>query len=251
MALSLRNPHSVLAAFAERPEDVVDVRLGSARPSGAWEEVVAVAGQHRVPVLREPALPDRTRRRRSPDEPGRGGSTEATVKEKLDVALDALFGTAKAHAQGGALWLALDGIQDPHNLGAVFRSAAFFGIKGIVLTRDRSAPMNATVYDVSSGGIEYVPFSVQANLARAIEVAKESGLWVLGSSERAETDVAGIDRGRPWLLVLGNEEKGLRRLTAERCDELCRLSPQGRVSSLNVSVAAGVLMSALSHGQPQ
>jgi 23S rRNA (guanosine2251-2'-O)-methyltransferase len=143
------------------------------------------------------------------------------------------------------LWLALDQIQDPHNVGAVFRTAAFFGIRGIVLTRDRSAPINATVYDVASGGMEHVPFSSLPNLSRAIEQAKEAGLWALGASEHAERDVSEIPHDRPWLLVLGNEEKGLRRLTFENCDDVCRLSARGSVGSLNVSVAAGVLMAIL------
>jgi 23S rRNA (guanosine2251-2'-O)-methyltransferase len=143
------------------------------------------------------------------------------------------------------LWLALDQLQDPHNVGAVFRTAAFFGVRGIVVTRDRSAPLSAAVYDVGSGGLEYVPFSVQTNLARAIEAAKQSGVWVLGTSERAGKDVSQIDRDRRWLLVVGNEERGLRRLTLDHCDEVCRLTPRGPIGSLNVSVATGVLVAAL------
>ncbi len=136
--------------------------------------------------------------------------------------------------------------KNPHNVGAIFRTAAFFGVRGIILTKDRSAPLTATVYDVASGGLECVPFAQPPNLSRALEQAKKSGVWVLGTSERAKQDLGEIDKGRPWLLVLGNEEKGLRRLTGEHCDELCRITPQGGISSLNVSVAAGVLMAALS-----
>ena len=148
------------------------------------------------------------------------------------------------------MWLALDQIQDTHNIGAIFRTAAFFGVEGLLLTRDRSAPLNATVYDVACGGIETVPFVVQTNLSRALEQAKRAGVWVLGSSEHAEQDVTEIERDRPWLLVLGNEEKGLRRLTLETCDAICRLTPRGKVGSLNVSVAAGVLTAMLT-GQPR
>jgi 23S rRNA (guanosine2251-2'-O)-methyltransferase len=90
-----------------------------------------------------------------------------------------------------------------------------------------------------------VPFSVQANLSRALKVAKDAGVWVLGTSEHADKDVADVPRDRPWLLVLGNEQKGLRQLTLKNCDEACRLSPRGNVTSLNVSVAAGVLMAKL------
>ena len=119
-------------------------------------------------------------------------------------------------------------------------------MQGIVVTRDRSAPLNGTVYDVAAGGVEHVPFTLVPNLARAIAAAKEAGVWVLGTSEHATDDVSQVDRGRPWLLVVGNEEKGLRRLTTEHCDAVCRITPLGEVTSLNVSVATGILIATLS-----
>jgi 23S rRNA (guanosine2251-2'-O)-methyltransferase len=257
LAVSLRNPHSILATFYARPEAVVDVRLPAGRPTEAWREIEDLAGRHRVPIL-QAATRDERRRGRSHRESagGRGGEAEATIKERPEVPLEVLFanpptnGPASTESDRPAsishrLWLALDQIQDPHNVGAIFRTAAFFGIAGIIVTRDRSAPINGTVYDVASGGIEAVPYANPSNLARALEVAKKAGLWVLGTSEHATKDVREVDRDRSWVLVLGNEESGLRRLTAETCDELCRISSRGAVGSLNVSVAAGVLMAAL------
>jgi 23S rRNA (guanosine2251-2'-O)-methyltransferase len=257
LALSLRNPHSILATFYARPQAVVDIRLPAGRPTEAWSEIENLARQHGVPIL-QAATRDERRRSRSHRESsgGRGGEAEATVKERPEVPLEALFanppnedststGSDQVVPNAHRLWLALDQIQDPHNVGAIFRAAAFFGIAGIIVTRDRSAPMNGTVYDVASGGIEAVPFANPANLARALELAKKSGLWVLGTSEHATKDLREVDRARSWVLVLGNEESGLRRLTAETCDELCRISSRGSVGSLNVSVAAGVLMAAL------
>lgn len=245
--LQLHNPHSVLAVFETRPHDVVDLRLPSHKqPSPGWEDVERMATLHRVPILRGDPREGRRTSKHSQAESGRTGVTRATVRERADVTMQDLFANAKEQRNGRyGLWLALDQIQDPHNVGAVFRTAAFFGIRGIVITRDRSAPLNATVYDVASGGMEHVPFSNLPNLARAIEQAKEAGLWALGASEHAERDVAEIPHDRPWLLVLGNEEKGLRRLTFEKCDDICRLSAKGSVGSLNVSVAAGVLMAIL------
>ena len=146
---------------------------------------------------------------------------------------------------GNDLWLALDQVQDPHNLGAVFRSAAFFGVTGIMLTRDRSAPLTAVAYDVSCGGLEYVPYSTPPNLDRALKEARDAGIWILGAAGEAKKDVSEIPRDRSWLLVLGNEETGLRRLTRDSCDDLCRLTPSGAVDSLNVSAAGAVLMSHL------
>jgi 23S rRNA (guanosine2251-2'-O)-methyltransferase len=254
LALHLRNPHSILAAFRQRPKDVIDIRLPAGRPAPSWVEIEEMAKQHRVPVLPSATRDERRRTRGQRDASGgRGGEAEATVKERPDVSLEVLFGVnpeVETASKGGnrrtpRLWLALDQIQDPHNVGAIFRSAAFFGIAGIIVTRDRSAPMNATVYDVASGGIEAVPFANPTNLARALDIAKKAGLWVLGASEHAERDVREVDRDRSWVLVLGNEETGLRHLTATTCDEVCRIASQGALGSLNVSVAAGVLMAAL------
>lgn len=171
-------------------------------------------------------------------------AAEALVRERAPTDLRDLF--AAAQEQPG-LWLALDQIQDPHNLGALFRTAAFFGIRGVVLTRHKSAPMTSTVYDVASGGVEYVPFSLETNLRQSLDAAKEAGLWVLGTSEHATRAVWEVDRDRSWLVVLGNEEAGLRRLTTETCDELCSIPGQGGIGSLNVSVAAGILMATLTH----
>jgi 23S rRNA (guanosine2251-2'-O)-methyltransferase len=136
------------------------------------------------------------------------------------------------------LWLALDQIQDPQNLGALFRLAGFFGVKGIVLTKDRSASVNATVCDISAGGAEHVPFAVVANLAQAMEKAQENQIWVLGTCERADSSIYTV-------LVLGNEGTGLRRLTRDRCDQLVSLPPQGPVPSLNVATAAAACLAVM------
>lgn len=237
--MKLTNPHAVLAALECRPREILEVHAGPAKANEAWKRVIDLAKGQGIPV-RNP-LPQQAGSRRRDADGGRVGNTYAVVRERSGVSLERLFAVPEPRG----LWLALDHLQDPHNVGAIFRSAAFFGIRGIITTVDRSAPLSATVYDVSSGGLEYVPFVLQTNLARAIEVAKESGLWVLGTSEHAEASVYSVDRDRKWLLVLGNEEKGIRQLTEKRCDEVCGIPCPGRIGSLNVSVAAGVLMSAL------
>jgi 23S rRNA (guanosine2251-2'-O)-methyltransferase len=212
--------------------------------------VEQLAKAHRVPVVRGATHGERTGRRGEREASGgRGGIAEATVKERPDVSAEELFGNADANTASPRLWLALDQLQDPHNVGAIFRTAAFFGVAGILLTRDRSAPLNGTVYDVASGALEVVPFASPANLIHGIEIAEAAGLWVLGASEHASRDVSEIDRDRSWLLVVGNEERGLRRLTLDKCDETCRLTARGAIASLNVSVAAGVLMALLTPGK--
>ena len=250
MTLALRNPHAVLAAFAARPADIFSVRLPGGRAPGAWERVAAQAAHFGTPVVEDERADPRRRER----EGGRAGP-EASVKERAPIGVDGLFPAGAATHAGHGLWLALDSIQDPHNVGSIFRSAAFFGVRGIVMTADRAAPLSAVVYDVASGGVEAVPFAVETNLRRALEAAKAAGLWILGSSEHATKNIQEIPLDRPWLLVLGNEEDGLRRLTLETCDEVCRIPPhsasqsalQGEaVTSLNVSVAAGIMIATLS-----
>ncbi len=238
--LVLKNPHSILAALVTRPSDVFEVRVERSGAGDAWRRVADAARAAGV-TLREALSPADRQRGRAGQE-RRGGGAEALVKERQGIELEPLF---QSTAQGSGLWLALDQLQDPHNVGAVFRTAAFFGVRGIIVTRDRSAPLSAVVYDVASGGLEYVPFSLQTNLARAIESAKRAGFWVLGTSEHAGNDVLQMDRDRRWLLVVGNEERGLRRLTLDHCDEVCRITPHGPIRSLNVSVATGVLVAAL------
>lgn len=240
MSLVLKNPHSVLAALKTRPGDVVDIRLPAGKPSSAWADVIELAKQHDVPIRTN--LAEEPRRGNLEQKFERTGAAQATVRERNGLLVEEIFANA---ATDPGIWLALDCLQDPHNVGAIFRSASFFGIKGIVMTRDRSAPLTATVYDVAAGGLEYVPFGEPTNMARAMNIAKAAGVWLLGSSEHASQDIRQVPRDRSWLLILGNEELGLRRLTLDKCDQVCALPARGAVSSLNVSVAAGVLMAEL------
>lgn len=240
--LELRNPHSVLAAIERRPHDVIEIRIGGNGPSGAWSEVVNAARTVRIPVVTG-RVDDRHSKHGPKFE--RESAALARVREHPGVAEPGeLF--ARDNDDPG-LWLALDCLQDPHNVGAIFRTAAFFGARGVLLSRDRSAPLNGTVYDVATGGVESVPFCQVSNLAHAIEEARESGVWVLGTSEHAELSINAIQPDRPWLLVVGNEERGLRKLTLDKCDQVCAIPPRGAVTSLNVSVATAILIAHLSH----
>ncbi len=243
--LTLRNPHSVLAALAIRPDAVAEVRIPGGKPHGAWERVVAEARRRGRTV--RPVSEREERGPRRPQAAGGRTGAEAYVDEREPVPLEALFEADARGAAGAGLWLALDQVQDPHNVGAIFRTAAFFGVRGIVMTDVRAASLTSVVYDVASGGVEAVPFAIEKNLRRALEAAKQAGVWILGTSEHAPRDVTQVPVDRPWLLVVGNEEVGLRRLTLETCDDVCRVSPRGdAVTSLNVSVATGILIATLS-----
>jgi 23S rRNA (guanosine2251-2'-O)-methyltransferase len=141
------------------------------------------------------------------------------------------------------LWIACDQIQDPQNLGAIFRLAGFFGVRGVFLTKDRTASLTSVVYDVASGGVETVPHAIVGSLQQAIKHAKDSGAWIVGTSEHAEKPYTVLSNDRAWVLVLGNEERGLRRLTLEMCDEVCTIPVRTEVDSLNVGTAAAILVS--------
>lgn len=138
------------------------------------------------------------------------------------------------------LFLVLDGVTDPHNLGACLRNADAAGAHGIIVPKDRSATLNATVRKVASGAAEAVPVYQVTNLARTLTTLQDKGVWVLGMAGEAESMLYDVDLTGPCALVMGAEGKGMRRLTRERCDQLAKLPMAGEVSSLNVSVAAGI-----------
>ncbi|HEC13204.1 MAG TPA: 23S rRNA (guanosine(2251)-2'-O)-methyltransferase RlmB [Acidiferrobacteraceae bacterium] len=138
--------------------------------------------------------------------------------------------------------LVLDGVQDPHNLGACLRTASGVGVDGVVIPRDRSSPLTATVHRVASGAVETLPLFQVTNLARVLRMLKEAGVWLVGLDERGESDVHHTDLRGALALVLGAEGQGLRRLSKEVCDLLIKIPMHSEVTSLNVSVAAGVCL---------
>lgn len=141
-----------------------------------------------------------------------------------------------------ALLLLLDGVQDPHNLGACLRSADAAGVDAVILPKDRACPVNATVHKVASGAAGLIPIFRIPNLARAMQRLQGEGIWLVGTAVDGPRPLYEARLDGPLGLVLGGEDRGLRRLTRERCDELVRIPMHGFVSSLNVSVAAGVCL---------
>jgi len=243
-SLRLRNPHSVLAALDQRPQDVLEVQCPEHDLSEGWQQVRQEAEQIGITVTS--GSQGRPNKKNKGKERRHAGA-EAVVKTKSPEPLNSILESSPD--QG--IWVGLDTVQDPHNVGSIFRSAAFFGVKGLVTTQDRNAPISFTVYEVASGGVEYVPHAIETNLSRTIDTVKEAGIWVLGTSEHAEKSILDLDRNRPWLVLFGNEEDGLRRLTADKCDDLVSIPKVGSVGSLNVSVAAGITLSHLCTGQPE
>jgi len=140
------------------------------------------------------------------------------------------------------LLLVLDGVTDPHNLGACLRVADGAGAHAVIAPKDHAAGINATVAKVASGAAETVPYFMVTNLARTLGELKERNIWVIGTSDAATQTVYQADLRGPVALVLGAEGDGMRQLTAKTCDQLVRIPMQGAVESLNVSVASGVCL---------
>lgn len=141
-----------------------------------------------------------------------------------------------------ALVLVLDGVTDPHNLGACIRSAEAAGAHAVVIPKDKSAGLNATVRKVACGAAELLPVFRVTNLARSLRQLKRMGLWVSGLAGEAENTLYDLDLTVPTVLVMGAEGKGLRQLSRKECDHLAKIPMPGRVESLNVSVSAGVAL---------
>jgi 23S rRNA (guanosine2251-2'-O)-methyltransferase len=143
---------------------------------------------------------------------------------------------------GDPLLLVLDGVTDPHNLGACLRAADAAGVHAVIIPKDRSAAVDGVVRKVAAGAAEFVPVASVTNLARALDQLKEQGIWVVGTDGEAAQTLYEADLKRPLALILGAEGSGMRRLTRERCDFVVRIPMAGQVESLNVSVAAGVAL---------
>jgi 23S rRNA (guanosine2251-2'-O)-methyltransferase len=162
--------------------------------------------------------------------------------EKTVPALDEDELLAIVAAQPVPLVLILDCVQDPHNLGAILRTADAAGVHAVVAPKDKAVGITETVRRVSVGAADHVPFAQVTNLARTMEKLKAAGLWLVGTSDQAPKSIYETDLKGPLGLVLGAEEKGMRRLTEENCDFLTSIPMAGKVECLNVSVATGVCL---------
>ena len=224
--------HAVLARLRAEPASVVEILLDETRQDARARDVVAAAERAGVALHRVP-----TKRLDGFYGGGRHQGVVARVapaqaKASLDDLLDAL--------QEPPLLLVLDGVTDPHNLGACLRVADAAGVHALVAPKDRSAGLSATVMKVASGAADTVPFFPVTNLARTLNELKERSIWVIGTDDTAPQDLYQADLPAAVAWVMGSEGEGMRRLTRETCDLLVRIPMFGAVESLNVSVAAGL-----------
>ncbi len=161
---------------------------------------------------------------------------DSQAKEPM-LSLDELL---KQSLNKNRLILALDGITDPHNLGACIRSAEALGADGVIIPKDKSAPVNAVVHKTSSGASQILPRVILTNLSESLKRAKAAGFWIVGLASEADTTISELDFSAPTILIVGSEGSGLRRLTKEYCDFLAKIPMYGQTESLNVSVASGI-----------
>ena len=146
------------------------------------------------------------------------------------------------HKNEDAFFLILDGVTDPHNLGACLRNADAAGVHGIIVPKDNAARLTGTVRKVAVGAAETVPLIQVTNLARTMKSLQQQGIWIVGTAGETDTCLYDVKLSGPLALVMGAEDKGMRRLTRENCDQLVKLPMAGSVSSLNVSVATGICL---------
>lgn len=226
--------HAVLSRLRADPKSVVEIFLDETRHDARIKDVAAVAERAGVTVMKVP-----TKRLDGFYGGGRHQGVVARVEIKsLSHSLDEIL----EQVQGPPLLLLLDGVTDPHNLGACLRVANAAGVHAVVAPKDRAAGISAAVSKVASGAAEVTPYIMVTNLARTIDELKEREIWVVGTDERAEQSLyqANLPEAIAW--VLGAEGEGMRRLTREKCDLLVSIPMAGAVDSLNVSVAAGVCL---------
>ena len=218
-------------ALASRRQPIERIHIAREAHSAKLKEILDLAREQDVPVRKEErAVLDRM----ADGEVHQGIIAISAALSYAD--FDVLFKSDQP------LVVVLDGIEDPHNLGAVIRTAEACKASGVVVPERHSAPLSATVIKASAGAVSYVPVVRVKNLVSAIDQMKERGLWVVGVDPAGKQDWTSFDYKGPIALVLGGEHRGLRRLVKEHCDVLVRLPMFGKIASLNISVAAGVVL---------
>jgi len=226
--------HAVTAKLRHDPEGVREIFLAAGRQDGRMRDLIQLAESRGVRLTSLDAA-----RLEGMAGGGRHQGVVAKVAAQqrflsLDDVLDGL--------SEPALLLVLDGVTDPHNLGACLRVADAAGAHAVIAPKDRACGLNATAMKVASGAADTVPYIVVTNLARSLREIKERGIWTIGAAGEASKDLYAVEQKSATAWVLGAEGEGLRRLTRETCDALVHIPMGGSVDSLNVSVAAGVCL---------
>ncbi|WP_339478373.1 23S rRNA (guanosine(2251)-2'-O)-methyltransferase RlmB [Pseudomonas sp. RL_5y_Pfl2_73] len=227
--------HAVEALLRHHPKRVKQVWLAEGRSEPRVQALVELATQNKV------AIGQAERREMDVWVEGVHQGVVADVSPS-QVWGEAMLDELLDRSEGAPLLLVLDGVTDPHNLGACLRSADAAGALAVIVPKDKSATLTPVVRKVACGAAEVIPLVAVTNLARTLEKLQQRGLWVVGTAGEAEVSIYNQDLTGPTILIMGAEGKGMRRLTREHCDYLVKLPMAGSVSSLNVSVATGVCL---------
>ncbi len=233
--------HSILEALNACPHGVKEIFVEKGKKGLRLEELLEMAQKNSVPVIFGTSTVETTYKKHSgPLEQGSSQGVSARIILPV-LTLDELLGKLK-NISRPPLLLALDSIQDPHNLGAIIRSAVAAGVNGLILPKDRSASITGTVIKVSAGAVFHLDICRVTNLINSFKVLKEEGIWIFGTAKDSSQAVYETDLTVPACLVIGSEGKGLRPLVAEHCDIYISIPMQGSLDSLNASVAAGIIL---------
>jgi 23S rRNA (guanosine2251-2'-O)-methyltransferase len=230
--------HAVTVRMKTAPQSIAEIHVDSTRRDARMRQFVERAREAGLRLIDS----DGERLDRLAGGPRHQGVVAKVTALALQHSVDAVLEAVEAEGRGPALVLVLDGVTDPHNLGACLRVADGAGAHAVVAPKDHAVGLNATVAKVASGAAETVPYLMVTNLARSLNDMKDRDVRIIGTSDDAERTLYDLDLRGPVALVLGAEGAGLRQLTRKTCDELVRIPMAGAVESLNVSVAAGVCL---------
>ncbi len=231
--------HALTAVLEREPQRILEIYIAKGRDDERLHTLINLARKNGLGIqfCNKKILDDKAQGESHQGVVARAQPAKALTENDLDEIITHAQNMGKA-----PFLLVLDGVTDPHNLGAVLRSADAAGVDAVIVTKDKSASLNATVRKVACGAADVIPLIQVTNLSRTLAELQEKAIWVVGTAGEATQSVFDCKMDGPIALVMGAEGKGMRRLTRERCDELIKLPMHGTVSSLNVSVATGICL---------
>jgi len=231
--------HALTAVLEREPQRILEIYIAKGRDDERLHTLINLARKNGLGIqfCNKKILDDKAQGESHQGVVARAQPAKTLSENDLDEIITHAQNMGKA-----PFLLVLDGVTDPHNLGAVLRSADAAGVDAVIVTKDKSASLNATVRKVACGAADVIPLIQVTNLSRTLAELQEKAIWVVGTAGEAKQSVFDCTMNGPIALVMGAEGKGMRRLTRERCDELIKLPMFGTVSSLNVSVATGICL---------
>ncbi len=229
--------HAVLSRMRQHATSIQEILIDQDRVDPRMKDLLKLAEASNVRVMQ-------VDRDRLDGMAGRNGRHQGVIARVMDTPIPYkdIHDILESDLKEPPFFLILDGVEDPHNLGACLRVADGMGVHAVIAPKDRAVGLNATVRKVASGAAETVPFIAVTNLARTIRELQEAGVFVIGTTMDSESTLLNTKLDGPIALVLGAEGDGIRRLTAESCDALVTIPMFGSVESLNVSVASGICL---------